>query len=95
MEEKRKPGRPLGTKKEPTVSYHRRINKKFVKKMDEHLKILKFKEANMNLYEMAQYIVFHENWDGKIKTPEELIKYSSAEEIKDMYDMIDNCEQFE
>lgn len=32
MEEKRKPGRPLGTKKEPTVSYHRRINKKFFKK---------------------------------------------------------------
>lgn len=94
---KRKPGRPFGTKKEPTVNYHRRIKVKFVEKMDNFLNILKFKEKNMskNLYEMAEYIVYHDNWDGKIKTPEKLIEYCSAEEIKDMYSMIDDCDQFE
>lgn len=95
--QRKKPGRPIGTKKEPTVNYHRRIKEKFVSKMDNYLKILKFKEQNMskNLYEMAEYIVYHDNWDGKIKTPDELIKDCSEEEIKDIYGMIDNCEQFE
>lgn len=42
--QRKKPGRPFGTKKEPTVNYHRRIKAEFVEKMDEYLEILKNKE---------------------------------------------------
>jgi hypothetical protein len=52
-------------------------------------------EFNYKLYEKAEYIVNHENWDGKIKTAEELIANYSPAEIQDMYDMIDDCEQYE
>lgn len=47
MDKKRKLGRLPGTKKEPTVNYHRRIKAKFVGEMDKYLNILKFRE-NIN-----------------------------------------------
>lgn len=55
----------------------------------------KGQEMQKKLYEKAEYIVNHENWDGKIKTAEELIEYYSPAEIQDMYDMVDDCEQYE
>lgn len=34
-------GRPFGTKKEPTVSYQRRVKPEWIPKLDEFLKKLK------------------------------------------------------
>lgn len=37
----KKPGRPFGTKKEPTIDYHRRIKKEWVEILDKKIKELK------------------------------------------------------